>query len=378
MDGRIASIALVVAAAWGSIAENSWCLRHAQSVLDAETDDMRAKKRLRTMTADLDRITDQTRAPIIRSTDGWYGSTLYGYVYLNETNDGLHRKKFRMCMENIDKLCDKLKLSSVYRDKCEESGRPASTPGRKPVPLKFRVCACLYTFAHGGDLNLKADVAGIADITLRGWLYDFCNAVQEVIQPEYMPSGPPSDDVRSKWREKFASRRGVPNIALACDGTHVRFISSDDDYRNYKGWHSILALAFVNSFHMFVHAEVGWPGRAGDNTALKHCKFLEAVRQDREAWLGDDLIAGDGGATDGAGDDSGFFTTNICAILASSSCCCSFILGSFLTRLSIVFVALPRTLAVVLASAASDVLAAISCSAATMASIFFCSCCIAC
>ncbi len=61
MDGRIASIALVVAAAWGSIAENSWCLRHAQSVLDAETDDsdMRAKKRLRTMTADLDRITDR-------------------------------------------------------------------------------------------------------------------------------------------------------------------------------------------------------------------------------------------------------------------------------------------------------------------------------
>jgi hypothetical protein len=150
---------------------------------------------------------------------------------------------------------------------------------------------------------VKADVAGIAPETLRGWLYDFCTAVQEVIGPEYMPSGPPSEEDRNRWREQFASRRGIPNVALACDGTHVRFITSDDDYRNYKGWHSILALAFVNSFHMFVHAEVGWPGRAGDNTALKHSKFMEAVRRHRQSWIGDDVIVGDGGATDGAGGD---------------------------------------------------------------------------
>jgi hypothetical protein len=299
MDAQIAPIALLVATAWGTVAENSWCIRNTKFLM--ETDDMRAMKRLRTMIAGLDTITGHTREPVIRCPGGWEGSTLYGYVYQNPNNDKLHRQKFRTCMQNIDKLCDKLQLSSIYYKKCEESGRPASTPGRKPAPLKFRVAACLYTFAHGGEFGLKADVAGVAVETLRTWLYDFCAAVQEVIEPVYMPSAPPSDEEKNRRREQFASRRGIPNVALACDGTHVRFVTSDDDYRNYKGWHSILVLAFVNSFHLFVSADIGWPGRAGDGTALKYSKFMEAVRQDRQSWIGDDVILGDGGASDGDG-----------------------------------------------------------------------------
>ncbi len=56
------------------------------------------------MIADLDRITEHTRTPVIRSADAWVGSTLYGYVYLNPNNETLHLKKFRMCMANVDLL----------------------------------------------------------------------------------------------------------------------------------------------------------------------------------------------------------------------------------------------------------------------------------
>jgi hypothetical protein len=109
MDGQIAPIALLVATAWGSIAENSWCHRNTAFLM--ETDDMRATKRVRSMIADLDTITDRTRTPVIRSADAWVGSTLYGYVYLNPGNEALHRKKFRMCMANVELLCEKLSYS---------------------------------------------------------------------------------------------------------------------------------------------------------------------------------------------------------------------------------------------------------------------------
>ena len=72
------------------------------------------------------------------------------------------------------------------------------------------------------------------------------------------------------------------------------------EYRNYKGWYSILCVAFVSPFHLFIDGDVGYPGRAGDNTVLNNSPLMDAIHADPEAWLGrDGLIIGDGGASDG-------------------------------------------------------------------------------
>ena len=47
-----------------------------------------------------------------------------------------------------------------------------------------------------------------------------------------------------------------------------------------------MALAWVNSFHLFVDADVGASGRAGDNGVLKNSHLLQQIRQNPEAWLG--------------------------------------------------------------------------------------------
>lgn len=66
------------------------------------------------------------------------------------------------------------------------------------------------------------------------------------------------------------------------------------------GWTSILTVAFVNSFYIFVDAEVGYAGKSGDNTVLKNAWLLEQIKLDRDSWLGaDSLIAADGSASDG-------------------------------------------------------------------------------
>ena len=85
--------------------------------------------------------------------------------------------------------------------------------------------------------------------------------------------------------------------------THTTLITSPYSicsHRNYKGWESILVVAFVNSFYLFVDGDVGAPGRSGDNTVLQQSWLLEEIKKNPVLWLGEDgVIAADGGASDG-------------------------------------------------------------------------------
>ena len=102
---------------------------------------------------------------------------------------------------------------------------------------------------------------------------------------------------------EFASRRGIQNIAMAVDGTHIPFhptcAATAMDYQNYKGWKSILCVAFVNPYHLFIDGDTGHPGRAGDNTVLRTARIMDDITSDPVAWLGPNgLIVADGGASD--------------------------------------------------------------------------------
>jgi hypothetical protein len=83
-----------------------------------------------------------------------------------------------------------------------------------------------------------------------------------------------------------------------------RQLGDKDVYRNYKGWHSILLVAYVNSMHLIVNPFVAGTGRTSDNGALKWCAFLQKLQnpEERVKWLGQDgLVAGDGGTSDNKG-----------------------------------------------------------------------------
>ena len=86
-------------------------------------------------------------------------------------------------------------------------------------------------------------------------------AVFRQLKPLYMPGSKFSSEERAAVQGQFASRRGMQNITLACDGTHIPFHPPNKrvalEYRNYKGWHSILAVAFVDSYYRFFDVDVG-------------------------------------------------------------------------------------------------------------------------
>ena len=100
-----------------------------------------------------------------------------------------------------------------------------------------------------------------------------------------MPRGTSVD--KQAWiRAKFAERRGIWCVTMTVDGTHVPWVPDDarfrEDYHNYKGWFSLLCLMFVDSFYMFVDAEIGHPGRASDMSITEHSWLLNQIHENRE------------------------------------------------------------------------------------------------
>eukprot|EP00976_Prorocentrum_cordatum_P083715 1185352-Prorocentrum_minimum.AAC.2 len=109
--------------------------------------------------------------------------------------------------------------------------------------------------------------------------------------------GPPSPEQVKLIHKAFQNRWGVPNVALAVDGTHVPYAPKEQEYRedfhNYKGWYSLSCVAFVNSFYMFQGVEVGWAGRHSDVTITRAATYYKGIYPER--YLGVNGVAlGDG------------------------------------------------------------------------------------
>ena len=85
----------------------------------------------------------------------------------------------------------------------------------------------MYALGHGGPLKVLADVASIGESTLRKYLHLFVQAVVSHIKPIYMPGQPFGREDRAAVQGQFSSRRGLPNVTLACDGSHVPFKSKN-------------------------------------------------------------------------------------------------------------------------------------------------------
>mmetsp|Transcript_21038 Transcript_21038/g.48204 ORF Transcript_21038/g.48204 Transcript_21038/m.48204 type:complete len:370 (-) Transcript_21038:247-1356(-) len=258
------------------------------------------------------------RRKIERAWSRWRGSTLAGYLF--QGDDITFRSNFRMSRETFGKLINLLKGSSIDADVADVHAlrqrgiRRAGKRGGQttaycramtnPPTIEFKVGACLYAMGQGGCLKISADVASVGRQTLRDYLVQFNEAIMQKIRPIYMPCTPFSVEERASVQANFASRRNMGGVTLACDGSHIPFHplvkSTAIDYRNYKGWYSILSVAFVDSYYRFFDLDVGYPGRAGDNTVLRSNWLMEAIAHDKDKWLGPGgVILGDCGASDG-------------------------------------------------------------------------------
>ena len=252
---------------------------------------------------------EEDRRAVERALGKWRGSTVAGYLRGDDTT---YLENFRMSKHRFDVLTSLLAGSQLDLSSNRTSFVPRvkgrttkkATEWRDPPNLRFKLAMCMYALGQSGSTKVKADVGSIGESTLRAWLALFAECVMRHMKPTYMPGGAMNAEKVAAVQGQFASRRGMRRISLACDGSHIPFKPKNkkvaDDYRNYKGWHSILAVAFVDSYYSFHELNVGFPGRAGDNTILNRWTYMERLTADPDAMLGPGgVVLGDSGASDG-------------------------------------------------------------------------------
>ena len=246
----------------------------------------------------------------------WRCSTLSGYL---RHDDITYRENFRCTRQQLDGLVmllagtalDAVDEQRVRQARLVERPRAARWTAKAravqdPPTLRYKVGLCLYAIGQGGPVKVLADAGGVGTSSLRRYLSQFADAVMAAVAPIYMPSKPMPADERAAVQGQFASRRGIQNVMLACDGSHIPFRPKSKkiagEYRNYKGWTSILAVAFVDSYYRFFALDVGYPGRAGDNTVLARSGLMADIGSDPDKWLGQGgMVLGDSGASDSNG-----------------------------------------------------------------------------
>ena len=208
-----------------------------------------------------DSSTGKQRRVVERVRGKWRSSTLSGY--LRTGDDITYRENFRMNRKTFNKLLGLLKPTSFAM--CDEARFPTPVRGNKrrspqsiayarahtdPPSTRYKLAVCLYAMAQGGRFKLIGDAASLGKNTVRKWMTAFCDAILQEVRPIYMPGTAFSSADRAAVQGQFASRRGFPNVTLACDGSHIPYHPLGGkkvkmQYRNYKGWTSILAVAFV-------------------------------------------------------------------------------------------------------------------------------------
>ena len=99
----------------------------------------------------------------------------------------------------------------------------------------------------------------------------WCQAIYKVLAPDYM-CVPDSEEEWLDIIQNTNDRWDFPNCYAAVDRQHVGIIcpaEGGSEFFNYKGFHSIVLLAFVDFDYRFIVAEAGCQGRISDGCLQK-------------------------------------------------------------------------------------------------------------
>jgi hypothetical protein len=90
-----------------------------------------------------------------------------------------------------------------------------------------------------------------------------------------------------EWKDVanlFSSRWQFHNTLGAIDGKHVRVqkpANSGSEYRNYKGYFSIILMALVDANYSFLGVEAGAHGGCSDTQVFNACQLKRRIEEQR-------------------------------------------------------------------------------------------------
>ncbi|XP_041355303.1 uncharacterized protein LOC121372934 [Gigantopelta aegis] len=133
---------------------------------------------------------------------------------------------------------------------------------REPLEPALRLAITLRYLANGNSYKTLEYEFRVANNTISRIVPETCNAINNEFAEEFLkcPSIP------DEWRavaEGFSNKWNFYNCVGALDGKHVAFrapCASGSVYYNYKGFHSSVLMALVDSQYRFLYVEVGANG----------------------------------------------------------------------------------------------------------------------
>ncbi|XP_063077058.1 uncharacterized protein LOC134467063 [Engraulis encrasicolus] len=166
-----------------------------------------------------------------------------------------------MSEETFTCLCNKLRPSLEQGD----------TNFRACVPLRKRVAVALWKLATGSDNRTIGQLFGVSIPTVCRCVQEFVAAAVLHLITDQIAMFPDQDklaDIAADFNDQW----GLPNCVGAIDVLHIPIeapVVHHTDYRNQKGWHSILLQAVVDGKGLFWNVLAGMPGGMRDARLLK-------------------------------------------------------------------------------------------------------------
>ena len=244
-----------------------------------------------------------------RNITGGMRITRSHYERLINLEPRLFKSQFRMLRAAFEEL---LALCEPH------SQRRRNTPGRKPLPFRYRFAFTLNLLGVGvASLRKEAILAGCDYTSIA---YSWVPGVSDIISNALPVSGTPRKSDLLAWNDmcdKFSAlllrqvrggteakeewrRRcsvwwgGMGGICLAVDGTltslsgmprHVPRAQAEA-YRHHKNSWCMSNLFLVDAEGVVVDGNVGVPGRAADETMLQKMSFFKGMQSNEMAESG--------------------------------------------------------------------------------------------
>ena len=153
---------------------------------------------------------------------------------------------------------------------------------REPLDVGLKLAITLRFLATGDSYKSLQYSFRVASNTISSFVPVVCNSIIDVYKDEVLKC-PKTPDEWKQVADGFASRWNYHNCLGALDGKHVGMRKPPHGgsfYYNYKGFHSIVLMALVDSGYKFLYVDIGAEGSASDGGTWNHCSLHEAVEME--------------------------------------------------------------------------------------------------
>ena len=150
---------------------------------------------------------------------------------------------------------------------------------REPISPGERLCVTLRYLATGESFRSLGFQYRIHWSTVSKIIPEVLDAIFDKLKGEFfnIPS------TEEEWLKISAETNRIwnfPNAYAAADGKHIAIRKPDESgatYKNYKGFFSIVLLAFVTYDYKIVYADVGAQGKISDGGVFRDCSMNHAL-----------------------------------------------------------------------------------------------------